>query len=295
MKIKIKLTESKNNQQLYDLEKVHFGGDLRDIAESLKFLIDNYKDKYGEIDTYEINEILKDAGKSDIRFVGEGSFRITFKYGEDIIKIAKTNTAKIMNEQDTELGRNNKYALLFPKVYMVDEPNYDWIVMEKCDVITNSDTFLRYFPNPIIEEFFGNIHKQKQLRVFQLLLDYKANLIMDEDTNLYDARDKLQFYVNHNHANARDKLQFHVNLNHARNYRTHAGMFDSLRLTDGMIQRILKNYNKTFHLLAEMVAEFKIDPEEIRPSNTGTAPDGRFVVIDSSIGSTISKGLRSAP
>ena len=44
-----------------------------------------------------------------------------------------------------------------------------------------------------------------------------------------------------------------------------------------------------------MVAEYRINPQEIRSYNTGIAPDGRFVVIDSSIASAISKGLQSAP
>lgn len=274
MKIRIRLNESKNKkEELYDLEKVHFGGDLRDIAQSLKFLVDNNKSEFGDIDTYAIDQIIKDAGGTNIKYAGEGAFRITYSHGdEEVIKIAKTNSAKIMNEQDTELGRNTKYASLFPKVYMADEPKYDWIVMEKCKPIIDSDTFMEFFPNPLVEEFFGDTSNFVKARIFQLFLDYEANLIMDEDTNLYDAKDKLQHYMKREDY-SKPKRQ----------------------LTDGMIHRILKEYNETFHLLAEMVAEFKISTVEIRVYNTGIAPDGRFVVIDSSIAATISAGLASVP
>lgn len=273
MKIRIRLNESKKKEELYALEKVHFGGDLRDVGETLKFLVDNNKNKYGDIDTYAIDQIIKDAGETKVKYAGEGAFRITYSYGNDlVVKVAKTNTAKVMNEQDTELGRNTKYASLFPKVYMVDEPEYSWIVMEKCEPIIDSDTFLDFFPNPLVEELFDHNQTHTKARIFQLLLDYQANLIMDEDTNLYDAKDKLQTYMKREDY-SKPKRQ----------------------LTDGMIHRILKAYNQTFHLLSDMVAEFRINPGEIRVYNTGITPDGRFVVIDSSIASAISKGLQSAP
>lgn len=259
MKIRIKLTESRNKQQLYDLEKVHFGGDLRDIAESLKFLVDNNKDEHGDIDTYAIDQILKDAGQSNVIYAGEGAFRITYQHGEDLIKIAKTNTAKIMNEQDAELGRLPTYSSLFPKVYMADEPNYDWIVMEKCEPIIDSDTFMKFFPN----DFYKNMSSFMAARVFQLLLQYESKLISG-DPNISDTISYLEHYKNG-------------------------------PLSDVEIKDILKQFNKTFHLLAKMVAEFGIATQEIRPYNTGIAPDGRFVVIDSSIGSAISKGLQSVP
>lgn len=261
MKIRIRLNESKNKQELYDLEKSYFGGDPRDTAESLKFLVDNNKGEFGDIDTYAIDQILKDAGETKVSYAGEGAFRITYSYGNDlVIKIAKTNTAKVMNEQDTELGRNTKYALLFPKVYMVDEPEYSWIVMEKCEPITDPDIFINFFPN----DFYKNLSGFTAVRVFQILLDYEANSIMKEETNLYDLRDTLKYY-------------------------------SKVTLTDEDVKGILKEFNKTFHILADMVAEYRINPQEIRSYNTGIAPDGRFVVIDSSIASAISKGLQSVP
>lgn len=261
MKIRIRLNESKKKEELYALEKTHFGGDLRDIGETLKFLVDNNKSQFGDIDTYAIDQILKDAGETKVSYAGEGAFRITYSYGDDlVIKVAKTNTAKIMNEQDTELGRNTKYALLFPKVYMVDEPEYNWIVMEKCEPILDSDTFISFFPN----NFYKDFSSFTAARVFQVLLDYEANSIMKEETNLSDIRDTLKYY-------------------------------SKVTLTDEDVQGILKGFNKTFHVLADMVAEYRINPQEIRAYNTGIAPDGRFVVIDSSIASAISKGLASVP
>lgn len=261
MKIRIRLNESKKKEELYALEKAHFGGDLRDIGETLKFLVDTNKSNYGDIDTYAIDQALQDAGETKIKYVGEGAFRITYSYENDlVIKVAKTNTAKIMNEQDTELGRNTKYALLFPKVYMVDEPEYNWIVMEKCEPILDSDVFIDFFPN----DFYKDLSGFTAVRVFQILLDYEANSIMREETNLYDLRDRLKYYA-------------------------------KVSLTDEDVKGILKQFDKTFHVLADMVAEYRINPQEIRPYNTGIAPDGRFVVIDSSIASAISKGLQSVP
>ena len=259
MKIRIRLNEAKNKQQLYDLEKVHFGGDLRDIGETLKFLVDNNKNEYGEIDTYAIDQMLKDAGQTNVAYAGEGAFRITYQHGEDVIKIAKTNTAKIMNEQDTELGRLPIYSSLFPKVYMADEPNYDWIVMEKCETINDEAIFMKFFPN----NFYNNMPSFIALRVFQLLLQYESKLISGEP-DISDVVGYLEYYANST-------------------------------LSDVEIKDILKKFNKTFHLLSKMVAEFGISTQEIRPYNTGIAPDGRFVVIDSSIGSAISKGLQSVP
>lgn len=264
MKIRIILNESKNKQELYDLEKAYFGGDPRDAAESLKFLVDNNKDQYGEIDKYAIEQILMDAGETKVSYAGEGAFRITYTYGDDlVIKIAKTNTAKVMNEQDTELGRLPIYSLLFPKVYMVDEPEYNWIVMEKCEPINDPDVFIKFFPN----SFYKGLPSLTAIRAFQKLLEYEVSLIKQDESNLIDIEKSLPYYKN--------------------------TKFSNPPMDRDEVKQILKQFNKTFHVLAQMVAEFGVSTHEIRQYNTGIAPDGRFVVIDSSIASAISKGVMS--
>lgn len=261
MKIRIRLNESKNKQELYDLEKSYFGGDPRDAAESLKFLVDNNKDEYGEIDKYAIEQILMDAGETKISYAGQGAFRITYTYGDDlVIKIAKTNTAKTMNEQDAELGRLPIYSLLFPKVWMADEPEYGWIVMEKCNTIYDPDTFISFFPN----SFYKNLPSLTAVMAFQTLLEYEANLIKQNESKLVDIESRLSYYKN-----------------------------SKIPMDRHEVKQILKQFNKTFHVLAQMVAEFGVSTYEIRPYNTGIAPDGRFVVIDSSISTAISKGALS--
>jgi hypothetical protein len=258
------LKESKEERQ--KLEKQFFGDDLRDIGESLKFLVDNNRDQYGEIDHYAISQILKDSGQTKIKYAGQGAFRITYSYENDVvIKIAKTNTAKLMNEQDAELGRMPKYSLLFPKVYMA-EYDFSWIVMEKCEEIDDPAVFLNFFPNKVLDSYMKTTYISPflMMQIFHELLESQADIIKNEPIN-YNNRSAIAQYTG------------------------------NVAITQDDIKKIIKGHNITFHLLAQMVAEFGISAKEIRAYNTGIAPDGRFVVIDSSIASAIDVGFNSIP
>jgi hypothetical protein len=65
------------------------------------------------------------------------------------------------------------------------------------------------------------------------------------------------------------------------------------KISEDQINSIIKSFGTTFSLLSQMINEFDISVQEMRPYNVGISPDNRFVVIDSSIGSAISKGIRS--
>ena len=254
------IREQDKEEELSNLEKLHFGGDLKDIGESLKFLVDqNTHD--GDTDYYQIMQILKDSDETKIKYQGQGSFRITFSYGNDIVfKVAKTQTAKEMNQQDTMLGRMPKYSSLFPKVFSKDK-NYDWIVMEKCVPITDSEKMLSFFPSKI----FDQISKREMLdytkiRVFMLLLAYNVAKFANNTDEMEDNQNILQ---------------------------------STYRISEDEINSIIKSFGTTFSLLCQMINEFDISVQEMRPYNVGISPDNRFVVIDSSIGSAISKGIRS--
>jgi hypothetical protein len=258
------LKESKEERQ--KLEKQFFGDDLRDIGESLKFLVDNNRDNYGEVDYYAISQILRDSGQTKIKYAGQGAFRITYSYENDVvIKVSKTNTAKVMNEQDAELGRMPKYSLLFPKVYMA-EYDFSWIVMEKCQEIDDPAIFLNFFPNKVLDSYMKATYTSPflMMQIFHELLQVQADLIKNEPIH-YDHLNRLENFTNNSN------------------------------ITEDDIKKIIKGHNTTFHLLAQMVAEFGISPLEIRAYNTGIAPDGRFVVIDSSIASAIDVGFNSIP
>ena len=254
------IKEQDKEEELSKLEKLHFGGDLKDIGESLKFLVDqNTHD--GDTDYYQIMQILKDSDETKLKYEGQGSFRITFSYGNDIVfKVAKTQTAKEMNQQDTMLGRMPKYSSLFPKVFSKDK-NYDWIVMEKCVPITDSEKMLSFFPSKI----FDQISKREMLdytkiRVFMLLLAYNVAKFANNTDEMEDNQNILQ---------------------------------STYRISEDEINSIIKSFGTTFSLLSQMINEFDISVQEMRPYNVGISPDNRFVVIDSSIGSAISKGIRS--
>lgn len=255
---------NENKEERAKLEKQFFGDDLRDIGESLKFLVDNNKDKYGEVDHYAISQILKDSGQENIKYAGQGAFRITYSYGNDVvIKIAKTNTAKVMNEQDAELGRLPIYSLLFPKVYMA-EHDFGWIVMEKCEEIDDPAVFMNFFPNKVLDSYIKAIYISPHLikLIFDSLLQIQVDIIKNKQISNGQILIIQKYTSNKN-------------------------------ITQDDIKKILKGFNTTFHVLAQMVTEFDINPIEIRPYNTGVAPDGRFVVIDSSIASAIDTGLGS--
>jgi|694.fasta_scaffold77347_3 hypothetical protein len=259
------LKESKEERQ--KLEKQYFGDDLRDIGESLKFLVDNNRDQYGEVDYYAISQILRDSGQTKIKYAGQGAFRITYSYGNDVvIKVAKTNTAKVMNEQDAELGRLPKYSLLFPKVYMA-EYDFSWIAMEKCEEIDDAGVFISFFPNKVLDSYIKTsyaISPHFLTIIFHSLLEAQSDIIKGESIS-YGQINTIENYIGNNN------------------------------LTEDDIKKMIRGYNTTFHLLAQMVAEFGINPLEIRPYNTGISPDGRFVVIDSSIASAIDVGIGSVP
>ena len=54
-------------------------------------------------------------------------------------------------------------------------------------------------------------------------------------------------------------------------------------------EQIIAEYEKLplFNRIVNFASEFGVLPGEIRRYNVGIAPDGRFVIIDSSIGDTI--------
>lgn len=256
-------------EQQKDYEKSYFGSNLNELGEKIYKAYLKFKKQYDEsyeFPTYkEVAEFLKDPL---INFAGDGSFRAVFFYGDKIVvKLAKMNSAKNMNKQDADLGKTGKYSNLFPKVYASDK-DYSWIVMEQCETIRSPDRFLEFFQNKYVDQIMSDSAPHNKFILFGIMLTYQVDLL--KQTNQEAAFEGM------------------LRKTEARVYSP--SMKKLIRYSEDaskIFKKILDGYGTAFQQLANVVAELGIASYEIRPHNVGVAPDGRFVIIDSSIQETI--------
>lgn len=186
---------------------------------------------------------------------------MAFSYGDDyIIKAAMPGyyfkQALKMNKEDAMLGRMPKYSYLFPKVYEADE-SYRWIIMEKCSVINNEKEFVEFFPNPDVDPSVPGLLTRMSL--FTYVLSYCVYREMGNTRDMKGAASYLDYLIKH---------ELEVNF-----------------------EQLIQSYEKLtlFNKIVDFCAEFGVLPREIRVGNTGISSDGRFVIIDSSVGETINQ------
>ena len=246
-----------------DIKEKHFGFSLEAIGEKITKAFELW------IATWKIHRlglsefIVKTVNDPKFRFLGEGSFRMVFSYGSDyVVKVAATGDyfkqALKMNKEDAMLGRMPKYSNLFPKVYEADAA-YKWIIMEKCSVINNEKEFLEFFPNPEVDPSVPGLLTRMSL--FTYVLSYCVYREMGNTRDMKGAASYLDYLIKH---------ELEVNF-----------------------EQLIQSYEKLtlFNKIVDFCAEFGVLPREIRIGNTGISSDGRFVIIDSSVGETINQSL----
>lgn len=212
-----------------------------------------------------ISNIVNDP---KFKLLGEGSYRIVFSFGDDyVVKVAAIEyyfkQAVLMNKEDAMLGRMPKYSSLFPKVYEVDA-DYKWIIVERCDAISTEEEFLEFFPNPLMDP---RLHIEDSVKMFFDVLGYCV-------------------YRTTGNTVAMGENAAHI----ARWLTPDPALPDFLQKDQGVsFEQIIRSYEKIklFNKIVDFCAEFGARPDEIRKENVGISPDGRFVIIDSSIEKTL--------
>lgn len=108
------------------------------FEESESFNLNTFK---GIADVEEQRNYLEKVGEN----IGAGTAREVYSIGNSAVKLAKPNNLEAGQKQNkaeydvyTTLkeGKGRKAKLLVPKVYFADEPNFNWIVVEKVEPIT---------------------------------------------------------------------------------------------------------------------------------------------------------------
>lgn len=235
----------------------------------------HYSKSFFENEFAESQFILEYVNDPKLKFLGEGSFRMTFSYGDYIIiKVAKQDTdygtfdqSCQMNEEDAKFGKMSKYSKLFPKVYGASK-NFIWIAMERCSVIEKPAQFIEFFPNEFVDSLFSGAVPFVKANIFKTILEYCVAKFKKDKERMEDVeyviRGNLEGYAAIDEITTDEDVQLNG-------------------------QKLIESYEKIplFNQLVNFCAEFGIAPREIRVGNTAKAPDGRFVIIDSSIEDTI--------
>lgn len=246
-----------------NIKEKHFGFSLEVLGEKITKASELWDPKNPEIyRTLPLSRfIVETVNDPKFKFLGEGSFRMAFSYGDDyIVKVASPGyyfkQALKMNKEDAMLGRMPKYSYLFPKVYEADA-SYRWIIMEKCSVINNEKEFVEFFPNPDVDPSVPGLLTRMSL--FTYVLSYCVYREMGNTRDMKGAASYLDYLIKH---------ELEVNF-----------------------EQLIQSYEKLtlFNKIVDFCAEFGVLPREIRVGNTGISSDGRFVIIDSSVGETINQ------
>ena len=250
------------------IEEKHFGFSLDTIGKKITKALELW-DRSPEFHHLQLSEFVEMTAKDPkFKLLGEGSFRMVFSYGNDyVIKVATPRGedfiipphALEMNKEDAMFGRMPKYSSLFPKVYQTDAA-YKWIIMEKCVAINNEEIFLKFFPNPAVDPFVAdNLLKLQQFSYVLLYCVCKA----DGHQELM----KIETITSYLERRA-----------------------NSLSIS---FEELIRSYEKLtlFNKIVDFCAEFGVLPREIRLGNVGISSDGRFVIIDSSVGETINNAI----
>lgn len=249
-----------------DYEKDYFGSNLTKLGNKLFKSYIDWRSSQPEDEQPQTSKFLKLINDPLLSYAGEGSFRIVFVYNDNIVfKLAKRQVAETMNKQESELGKIGKFSNLFPKVYASDK-KHRWIAMEKCETIRDPIKFLTFFKNSYVDEILKGVPQHQKVILFEIMLQCQSKLITRQTDALSIALEKTS--------------------------RVYSPFFTNLRRKDlntGImeIKKILNGYGPLFQELAGVVAELGIASYEIRPHNVGVAPDGRFVILDSSIQKTL--------
>lgn len=256
-------------------ESAYFKG-LPQIAEQISNAFDKFLKELDELYKQKVGipEIQKNvlrfvryvdemtSGKA--KYVGHGKFRCVFDIGDEyVIKfdITPNNAAAEQNKTDAELGRmSQSYHNLFP-LSAISHKDYRWVALEKVQPFESFDMgkYNEFFPNPIVDELKNAAIKNKLIQIsFVYNSGYKLRAIQ-----LYK---ELWTKLANVQVEKLKKIPFKKMCNEFR---------------QGTL------YNNVLSVIGQL----KIRPEEIRLANTGTAPDGRFVILDSSIDAQILSGF----
>ena len=267
----MRITESKLRRIIkeeLDTKEKHFGFSIEALGKKITKALKLW-DSTWKLHKLQLSEfIVKVVNDPKFRFLGEGSFRMVFSYENDyVIKVATLGNwfkdAILMNKEDAALGRMPKYSNLFPKVYEADAA-YKWIIMERCDAISTEAEFLKFFPNPLMDP---KLYVEDSIEMFYDVLSYCAYRTTGNTATMGESAAHIAEWLTPD-----------------------PDLPDWLQKDPGVsFEQIIGSYEKIklFNKIVDFCAEFGVRPSEIRKENVGISSDGRFVIIDSSIGETL--------
>jgi len=263
----------------YSEEEAAFFKDLPQIAEQISNAFDKFLKELNELykQPAGIVEIQKNVLRfvryademtgNKAKYVGHGKFRCVFDIGDEyVIKfdITPNNAAAEQNKTDAELGRmSQSYHNLFP-LSVISHKDYRWVALEKVRPFESFDVkeFNQFFPNNVIEQL-GITNDAVVNKLIQISFAYNSRLFKKAAFEMYnDLLTKISI------AQA-EKIK-KVSLK---------------KICNAFMQGTL--YNNVISVIDQL----KIRPQEVRLANTGIAPDGRFVIVDSSIDAQIISGV----
>ena len=258
----------------YSEEEAAYFKDLPQIAEQISNAFDKFLKELNELykQPAGIVEIQKNVLRfvryademtgNKAKYVGHGKFRCVFDIGDEyVIKfdITPNNAAAEQNKTDAELGRmSQSYHNLFP-LSVISHKDYRWVALEKVRPFESFDVkeFNQFFPNSVIEEM-GITNDAVINKLIQISFVFNSRFRKNAFEMYADLLTKLSIVQ-------AEKLK-KVSLK---------------KISNAFMQGTL--YNNVISVIDQL----RIRPQEVRLANTGKAPDGRFVILDSSIDAQI--------
>ena len=284
----------------------------------MKLILENWRNFIFEQEEFfgkEFEEFKKDLDclshkcliSHGFELIGKGSFRMVYalpgKAGNDfVLKLAYASkkTAELpgtikkgpvildaakMNKAETKNKMTTKFPDLLPKVYE-RHPNFMWIVVERVKVLTKYENLLNYFP-----EFRFLPHEEGKYSGPEA---FTATHVTEQEKNQLAATIEKLKTIGDIHAEDFFKsfLAWQSLKETKREIPREIKILEPIHILKKEFPQIFEKIdnllkkNKLFQQLVDFVAEFNVEPTDIRPHNVGVVNrNGKetFVIADVSI------------
>ena len=259
-------------EEFAEEEKEFFGKSL-EIGDQIvqifqQFLKDTVFPKYpnatiSDVQAYLPFFIEEVEAKTNAKKLGCGQFRCGFDVGTtEIIKIDVTpyGAGKEHNKEDYMLGTLTERSNIFPKAY-AHSPDFSWVLLEKVRPFGKErlDEYVSFFPNSVL----NSKRASNQTKYYVILASFMYNSKNYDGANRFLLR-----WVPKTIIDTESPEQVKE------------------------VMAAFRGRNPNYDNILKVINQFGMRPEEVALRNTGTGlEDGRFVILDSSIDSSILRGF----
>lgn len=205
-----------------------------------------------------------------VEYIADGSYRITFSIGNDLVlKLSKDSLGAVpegdpkanqMNMDDWTLGTDTSIGNIVPRAYE-HAADFSWVVLERVEPLKHEEDFFRFFETPLLPypNDLSEKGREDYMSLIRILLDMKNYMLqrpLQED-------DTLKSYF----LRSSELVRMSPN--------------PDVPLPE--IRSSLMRTSPTFRHLASALKRYKIRVSEIHGGNVGIGSDDRLVLLDSSI------------